>query len=249
MSKFRLDRLITVDVVEPVRQIFGEPRFATIPILMYHGISDQTLGRHPYFETNTSPAVFASHLRLLRDHGYQAVSLRDAYKALDVYTPAKKLVAITFDDGLRNFYRKAMPVLADYGFSATMFVVSGLVGQHQAFGVEKDFMTWNEVREIEAHGIQIGSHTVSHPRLESLSRERRDRELTDSRKAIEDQLGKAVSVFSYPYAFPEQNRELVSSIRRSLTNAGYEIGVSTAIGTADRNCDRYFLPRIREFAR
>ncbi len=242
MTNLSLDRVVTVGVVGPFRRLFARGRQPAIPILMYHGIGNSLRGaRHPYFETTTSPSIFARHLQQLRDDNYKPVTLRDAVRALGTAMSSQRLVAITFDDGLHDFYANALPLLEKYQFPATMFVVSGFVGSGDG---EKQFMTWSELREVEAQGIQVGSHTVSHPKLWHLNRRDIDRELTESKRTIEDRLGKSIEAFSYPYAFPEQDSSFVVSVRSSLVRAGYDMGVSTMIGSARISSDPYFLPRI-----
>ncbi len=90
-----------------------------IPILMYHGIREGTGNRHPYFETNTSPELFARQMTFLHDRGYDVVSLKDAIGAMTAGENGKRRVVITFDDGYRDFYTHAFPVLERFGFKAT----------------------------------------------------------------------------------------------------------------------------------
>jgi peptidoglycan/xylan/chitin deacetylase (PgdA/CDA1 family) len=97
---------------------------------------------------------------------------------------------------------------------------------------------------LHASGIGIGSHTVSHPDLRLLSDSALDYELTRSKQAIEDAIGDAVRSFAYPYAFPETDRGFVRRLADVLEKRGYEVGVSTIIGTAQRGDNRFFLPRL-----
>ncbi len=203
----------------------------------------------PYFETNTSPAVFEMHLQFLRDRGYSTVCLSEVINALELEKDEQRIAAITFDDGLSDFYTNAFPLLAKYGFNATLFVVSGFVGKRGVGkqgrdGRKQDFMTWQEIREVNTHGVQIGSHTVSHPNLYHTSRQLLECEIKLSKQTIEDNISRPVRSFAYPFAFPEQDRVFVKSLGNLLKGSAYDNGVCTVIGTASRNHNRFFLPRI-----
>jgi peptidoglycan/xylan/chitin deacetylase (PgdA/CDA1 family) len=212
--------------------------------VMYHGINNRSGMTHPYLETNTSPIIFARQMQLLSDLGYRSVDLATAVRMTKSEAGQEKLVVITFDDGLRDFYTHAMQILQDYRFSATMFVVSDFIESRLAHSNGKEFMTWREVREIESLGISIGSHTVSHPRLHTLDPREIIRELVNSKRKIEDELGKAINSFSYPYAFPEQDTAFVEQLRTFLVRVGYRYGVTTVLGSVNRMSDPCFLPRL-----
>jgi peptidoglycan/xylan/chitin deacetylase (PgdA/CDA1 family) len=244
MSHFRIDRTVTLGLTRPVQRVFRDSHPCRIPVLMYHGISRVIGSAHPYFETNTSPTVFARHMQHLREGGYVPVDISTAVNMISSGTCQRKSVVITFDDGFRDFYTHAMPILREHRFPATMFIVSSFMGSRTAHFPSKEFMTWNEMREIDSLGIEIGSHTVNHPHLHSLYRKDVERELEDSKWAIEDQLGKPVSSFSYPYAFPEHDSTFQGQLRQSMRTAGYDYGVTTVLGSANRLSDRYFLPRL-----
>jgi peptidoglycan/xylan/chitin deacetylase (PgdA/CDA1 family) len=216
---------------------------------MYHGIQDGTMTANPYFETNTSPAVFEMHLKFLREQGYSSVCLSEALDALKLEKDNQRIVAITFDDGLSDFYTNAFPLLVKYGFNATLFVVSDFVGKRGIGkdgrdGRRQDFMKWEEIREVNAQGIQIGSHTATHPNLYRTNPQDLECELTESKQTIEDNIGLPVRSFAYPFAFPEQDKKFVQNLRGLLEGSEYDNGVCTVIGTASRSDSRFFLPRI-----
>jgi peptidoglycan/xylan/chitin deacetylase (PgdA/CDA1 family) len=114
-------------------------------------------------------------------------------------------IALTFDDGFRNFRTIAAPLLERYGFPATVFVVSGFCGKNnqwpgQAASVPQlPLMDWAEVREIADRGFTLGAHTVNHPDLCKLAYEDATREMQDCKSEIEHRLGRPVTQFSYPY--------------------------------------------------
>lgn len=243
-DSFRFDRTVTTNVVHPILSLFGSKKSRGIPILMYHGIRNSAEERHPYFETNTRREVFGRHMQFLHEHGFVPVHLAEAVAALQNGPIAKKMVVITFDDGFRDFYSDAFPILAQHGFKATMFIISGMTSERPSLRDGVELMSWSEVREIHKYGIEIGSHTVSHPELVRLPEQAVEHEIHASKQMIEDGLGSQISTFAYPYAFPEYDRSFVKMVRRTLQNSGYSVGVSTIIGTASQRHDKFFLPRL-----
>lgn len=210
---------------------------------MYHSISPVDGTQHPYFETRTSAEVFAQQMQFLSNHGYATVSLADVMAGKDSDSD-KKQVVITFDDGFHDFYTHAFPILGKNGFSATMFIVSTYPREPRLSRNGTGYMTWAEIREIHAHGIRIGSHTATHPQLSTLSEEQVRRELSDSKATIEDELGEKIVSFSYPFAFPEPDTRFTFELQQTLQSCGYENGVSTMIGTARPEGEKFFLPRL-----
>ncbi len=211
---------------------------------MYHGINTETGNQHPYFETNTSPDAFRGHLNALAKDNYTTVDLDGALSAIQSAGDDTRKVVITFDDGYRNFYDKAFPLLIEKGFQATLFIVTGLTGTQRVSKNETEYMTWSEVREVHARGIRIGSHTVGHGKLWHMTPAQINEQLRTSKEAIEDNLGAPVTSFAYPYAFPAQDKRFVQLLRDCLQRHGYRNGVVTTIGTARKGVDCYFLPRL-----
>lgn len=240
----RLDRALSVRFVHPVSRLLNLRTEPQVPILMYHGICDAKGAKHPYFETATALQVFADQMQFLHDNGYATIDLTEALASLEGRGRDQKRVVITFDDGYRDFYTRAFPILMRYGFSATVFVVTDFARRRRSNGNRAEYMTWQEICELRSCGIRIGSHTVTHPELQRLSAEQITLELGKSKQVIEEQLGGPVQSFSYPYAFPEQDRNFVGLLKEILQGCGYENGVSTIIGTATRQHDRFFLPRL-----
>lgn len=210
---------------------------------MYHKMQEGTGGRRPYFETRMSPRIFESHLQYLASHGYHTIELGQATDSISASAPSKAVV-VTFDDGYRDFYTDAFPLLMQFGFSATVFLITSFVGSHPSGKESSEYMSWNEVREAHARGITFGSHTVTHPDLQQLTAEGIDRELAISKLTIEDELGCKVQSFSYPNAFPRHNRQLIDRMRSALWSFGYDNAATTMIGTATSHCDCFALPRL-----
>lgn len=237
----RLDRLATLGVFRPLARLRasgGHPRDA---ILMYHSVSVAIDAvRHPYFQTTTTPREFDAQLQMLGDGGRRVVTLAEV--ALGRSDAGR--IAITFDDGYADFASEAFPRLAARAYPATVFLATDYVGEVALTFNGRACLTWPQVRELHAKGVEFGSHTASHPQLQDVSPARLTAELAQSKAIIEDRLGAAVAAFSYPYAFPQSDTAFCSRLRDTLRRCGYCYGVSTIIGTVHPNSDRLALPRV-----
>jgi peptidoglycan/xylan/chitin deacetylase (PgdA/CDA1 family) len=246
MPALRLDRLLTLHFFRPLRHVGLAGSKVRLPILMYHSISDEAEKNvPPYYRTATSPELFAAHLALLRAHGYEVLGLRDGLEKFQRGDSANaKLAVITFDDGFRDFYTAALPVLRRYNFGATVFLPTAFIGKERRSFKGRECMTWDEVRESQQAGIEFGSHTVHHPKLYELNLPQLRTELAESRKTIEEKLGRAVSSFAYPFAFPSADRSFVKVFVETLKETGYGCNVTTKIGLAKKTDDPFTLKRL-----
>ncbi|MGA8764170.1 MAG: polysaccharide deacetylase family protein [Candidatus Sulfotelmatobacter sp.] len=242
---FRFDRFATLYLVDPLRRHAAD-RQPSIPILMYHSVSEDAETRvHPYYRTATSPQQFAAQMKYLHENGYRTASLAEIVDQLQGQAAmADKRVVVTFDDGYRDFYREAFPVLNRFAFSATVFLPTAFVGARTQQFKGRDCLTWSEVCELQRYGIQFGSHTVNHPQLRELSAPAINEEIATSKKTIEEKLGCGVDSFAYPYAFPQTDTDFKKMLRESLGQAGYQNGVCTIVGRASRGSDPFFMERL-----
>ena len=240
---FRFDRFLTLHFFHPIAKRRRPQEGLKVPILMYHGIGGlQKKGSHFYYETATSPEVFAAHMAFLKGDGYRAAGLNElAGLFSNPERSIEKCVVITFDDGLADFITAALPVLNRHGFSATVFLPAGLMGQ-EVNG--QACMTWDEVRESAAKGTTFGSHSLTHPKLTGLDASGLEHEIRHSKEKIESELGQGIDSFSYPYAFPEQDAGFLKRCEEFLVKSGYSSGVTTIIGAAAQMDNRYFLKRL-----
>ncbi len=241
----RLDRWLTLAVARPLARLWPVDDEPHIPILMYHSISDDVDRElHPYFRTVTSPRRFAQQVELLRRAGYESLRLSDAVRRLrhGMHKAGQRSVVITFDDGLRDFRTQAMPLLEQAGFVATVFLSTDHLDKRFLTG--RDCLSRAEVRALADHGVEFGSHSASHRRLVELPRQELMRELKGSRAEIEDIIGRAVTQFSYPYRFPEEDRRFIRVFAELLAESGYSAGVTTAIGRSRSADPALFLPRL-----
>lgn len=209
---------------------------------MYHQVTDQAM---PSFQKySVTPKAFTRQMDWLARAGYVPItlnSLLDA-RAGGGGMPARPVI-ITFDDGFQDCFRHAVPILVEHGFTATFYVVAGLMGQSsrwllQERGFEFPLMSWAQARELEHYGLICGSHTMSHPHLAELSADECRKELFRSRGELEDQLGHAVEHLAYP--FGSRNTE----VKNIAAEAGYRSACSVRVGLSGADDDPLALHRV-----
>jgi peptidoglycan/xylan/chitin deacetylase (PgdA/CDA1 family) len=210
-----------------------------LPILYYHHVGEK---REPFGHRRLwiSSERFAEQLAFLAAAGYRCVTLRDALPLLRGEGDARRTVVLSFDDGYENFYRHAYPMLQRHGFAATVFVVTGEVGGASRWdeGFETALMDWKQITEVHRHGIEIGSHSVSHPRLTAVPIEVAKRELLQSRLELEDRLGAAAPTFAYPYG------QRSPSIQKLVEESGYRVACSILRGNVHAPAEMLHLKRV-----
>ena len=188
-----------------------KPDSVRVPILVYHSVFPHHPGQtHEQRVLDVDPTVFTEQMQYLVNGGYHVISFEQLVDALDgrANLPARPVV-ITFDDGWENQYRHAFPVLRKLGMPATFFVFTSVIDH------DPRNMTWTELREMQAAGMTIGSHTRTHPILPDDHRGLAF-EVDSSRADIRRHLGSAPLFFAYP--FGAWDRRALSEAR----HAGYE---------------------------
>lgn len=242
--KIRFDRLITL-ALNVLKTSQGNYH---LPVLMYHSVDKCITDTRPYYSTEISTTKFEKHLIFLIENKYRVCILKEIKDILslvndDMY---KKCVIITFDDGYKNFYDNAYPLLTKYNLPATLFVPSGLIpesGYGQFEGAH--LMNWLQIRECANQQlIDIESHSLMHTRLTELNFDMLKQELSQSKSIIENRIQKEVTSFSYPFRFPDENKSFISLLCALYKESGYTISVTTRIGTVHRGDNMYILKRI-----
>ena len=243
---FRLDRFLTLYFFQPLLKRNRLQTEAVIPILMYHSISDDPEpGISSYYRITTSPKRFREHMVWLYERGYSVIGLDEALRQFEIKkTNLNHHVVLTFDDGYYDFLNQAWPILENFGYTATVFLPTAFIGEDRLQFKRRHCMTWSEARELINCRISFGSHTVSHPKLYRLPWDEICRELRDSRLQIEDKLQTPVPFFSYPFAFPQEDRSYRRCFRQKLIDQGYLLSVTTIIGRARLNDDLLCLMRL-----
>ena len=214
---------------------------AKTPIFGYHNIGQSP--RHSRFKLlYVDPEKFSRQLWTLRRLGLRGVSMSEGIRQLRSNTKGN-LVILTFDDGYVDTLTQALPVLRKFGFTATCYVVSDAIGAHNRWDADqlqevKPLMSHAHLQQWLAAGMEIGSHSRSHPRLHELDNEAADREIAGSRAQLCAQFGVPVEHFAYPYgSFKDDTVGLVK-------RAGYSSAVSVVAGVARPTDDPYRLPRM-----
>jgi peptidoglycan/xylan/chitin deacetylase (PgdA/CDA1 family) len=211
-------------------------RELVVPILMYHRINVAPASAPAISRRLTvRPAEFARQMTWLKRRGYRTVTQRQLFEALMHGKPiGARPIMLTFDDGYRDVFARAAPVLVRLGMRATAYVISGRVSNG-----DPSFLTWSMLRALEFRGVEIGSHTVSHRDLTTLSNAQARDELRRSRQMLERVLDHPVPWLAYPFgAF---DRRIEAMARR----AGYALAVTTRAGAVQSARAPLALRRIR----
>lgn len=218
----------------PFRKVRQVPKTVEVPVLAYHRLtprlaSPSVESRDPYLLAESS---FREQIQYLHTKGYHSLSLTDfvAHVTGQAVLPRKPVI-ITFDDGYESEYSLAYPILRNYGFTATFFVVVGWIGR-------LGMLSWDQIEEMSRNGMAIDSHTLSHPYLTELSREQIKVELSESKAILEGKMGKPVAFLGIPGGM---YNNLVKEVAQET---GYMAVVTSSLGTNNCRSDLYSLNRI-----
>ena len=199
-------------------------------ILNYHMVKPE------FSSLAIDPEDFEQQLVYLQNHGYTTISPSELYAAIEGREALpKNPVLITFDDGYKDNYTIAFPLLKKYHMKATIFVVTNLIGTNA------NYFTWDEAREMEKSGISIESHTATHRSLTDLSDDDIIRELVGSREKAESELGHPVEYIAYPTG--TYNLHIAKLVRE----AGYKAAFTIKYSNVDYNSNIYALERVPVF--
>jgi peptidoglycan/xylan/chitin deacetylase (PgdA/CDA1 family) len=206
-----------------------------VPIFIYHSVRPHIEGEDAEQEAyDVTPELLESELKYLKDNGYTTIS-PDQLELLirgATTTPAKPVI-LSFDDGWRNQYKYAFPLLEKYGDTATFYVFTNPI-QHDL----PHYMTFDMLREMDKAGMTIGSHTITHPLLSTLTPEALRKEIEGSKVTLEANLGKPVKHFASPFGYTS------ATIQGIIKDAGYETGRTTYKGVYHSREDLYSLTGI-----
>lgn len=205
-----------------------------VPILTYHSVLDYKPEQIKTFTKITvTPAMLDKQFAYLKENSYHVISLNALLNHIERGTPLPpKAVVITFDDGWEAQYLHALPILKKYGYTATFFIFTHAIGRN------KHFFTWEQVKELDALGMTIGSHSKTHPYLTKITDPAKlAAEIADSKSIIESQLGKKVRFFAYP--FGQYNNATLEAVQI----AGYD----AARGTYNGNYTKNDLYKLKSF--
>jgi len=191
-------------------------------------------------------ATFERHCRFFRRH-FNVVPLTELIGRLERGHPLNRHLAITFDDGYRDNFDNARPILQKLGLPATFFVVSGWMGGDEwpwwdrERNVRHPWMTWRQVRELSRDGFDVGAHTRTHVDLGVVSVDVAREEIAGARADLEDRLERNIDLFAYPYGRPANLSEANRAIVR---DSGFRCCCSCHGGLTPADTDPFRLQRI-----
>ena len=209
-----------------------------IPILTYHSIDDSGS------VLSTPTHKFRDQMQILQDRRFNIISLKNLINLIRNKQPlSSKTVVITFDDGYKNFYLTAYPILKEFGFSATVFLVPGYIGKTSKWNTTLrgmtvlDLLEWSQIKEMANKGIDFGAHSMTHKALAKLSLEEARQEIIKSKLVIEEHINHDVTIFCYPYG-------ITNSQVKEIVQAEFQGACGTYMGFVGIDSDIYELPRI-----
>jgi len=224
-------------VTRLIPRLLGAPR----PIaLMYHSVSPGRLT--PAWPWAVSMRAFRDQLDLLQDGGWRSVTVSELALSAGAYS-TDRLVAITFDDGFLDNL-PAFEEITRRGMKATLYVVSGSVGSPPGWPATSEprpttrLLNDEELRALQRAGIEIGSHSVNHPRLTQVRNDSLQQELAVSKESLEGILGAQVSTFAYPFG------DWDARCAAAVQEAGYRSACTTQSGWALHDGDPFAIRRL-----
>jgi peptidoglycan/xylan/chitin deacetylase (PgdA/CDA1 family) len=214
-----------------------------VPILLYHSISAHATPQYKRWAIR--PDTFAAHMAYLHDRHYTPMTVTQLAQAMtegSARLPDRPVV-VTVDDGLADFYTGALPVLTHYGFPATLYITTGFVGGtsrwlSRAGEGMRPMLTWSQITDVRASGIECGAHSHIHPQLDILSPAAARDEIFHCKGELEQQLGQQVATFAYPHGYYS------AAVRRLVQEAGYSSACAVKHAMSATTDDRFALARI-----
>ena len=232
--------------VVAVSRILSRPDLAARRlILSYHSVHS----RHHFASTN--PIQFIKQLVWLNENT-RVLPLRDVIDGL-ASSDGRPAVALTFDDGYEDNHSQALPILRDFGFSATFFITVGFLEKDPivrerfsslwSCGLDDVIpLSWGQVEDLRSSGMEVGSHSYSHRNLAIMSSAEAERELQESRDAIRRRLGDPVDLFAYPFGKPRIH--FTSATVDLVRAAGYRGAVAVTSRAIKDSDSLYSVPRF-----
>lgn len=212
-----------------------------IPVLIYHSVAaEPPAWIAPY---TVSPKTFRAHLDQIVAAGLDALTVSQLADGLAGRIPLPpRPVAITLDDGFADSLSVAALALAERSLPATLYATTRALGGAGPVPATRlgpaDMLTWRDLRELEELGVEIGSHSLTHPPLDVVPRTTAAAEITESKKVLEDALGHRVRSFAYPHGFYDRHAKAV------VTDAGYESAVAVRNAHTSAADDPMALARL-----
>lgn len=233
-------------VVKEIPLMLTRYNTITVPILMYHSISSQATKRFRPFAV--PPLLFARQMDYLYRQAYTPMSATQLVGALFAEEAARKPlperpVVITFDDGYADFFSETLPVLNRYRFTATLYITTAFINDtgrwlRREGETARPMLTWDQITEVNARGIEIGAHSHRHFQLDTLPLALAQAEIVQSKRILEDRLGSAVHSFAYPFGYSSP------AVRRLVRGAGFTSACAVKHTLSSPGNDPFALARL-----
>ena len=217
-----------------------------IPVIMYHRVINNPENEGVY-GTYIYEDMFKKHLQYLKDKNYTVITFKDLDKIgwRNRFEKDRKYIILTFDDGYKDNYDLAFPILKEFNFKATIFLMGSLTYNEWDVkaGGEKEFplMSVEMIKEMQDYGIEFGAHTFNHPKINTLSNEEIEHQIVDVKKPLEEKIGKEIITFAYPYGI------LNDYAKEMAKKADYTFALATDSGSVCLSDDLYQIRRIAIF--
>jgi peptidoglycan/xylan/chitin deacetylase (PgdA/CDA1 family) len=220
-------------------------------VLVYHRVT--VPGAGALLPDSVTLARFRDQMRFLRENSYHPLTLGSLAALIEAgQTPPQHSVAVTFDDGYLDTFANAFPVLDAHRIPATVFLAARYIGSAAPFpwlGRQDGGMpmSWQQVRQLQQAGMEIASHTYSHPFTPFLNKEELRRELSRSKEEIECRIGEPVPSLALPYSFPLRHPRwplFRDHLGEALNEAGYRCCCTMQRGHVGPHQDLFALRRI-----
>jgi len=226
-----------------LEQVGRALRIGGVPVLAYHSLDD--LGS----TMSMPPRSFRRQMQYLKRVGFSSILLSELVEDIRAGRPLREdSFVLTFDDGFRNVYEVAFPILQELDFTATVFPVTGYMGttcgwdvghRNRRVGAHRlELLTWRQVDEMSRRGFEFGSHGAGHLRLTEISSDAVRDDLKRSKAELEDRLGCPCPLFCYPYG------EVDEPVRDIVRQTGFVAAATLWFGRTVASSDLYSLPRV-----
>lgn len=202
----------------------------TVMVLNYHKVVDE------HMSLSVPLADFEQHMKWLQEYGYTSITPEELYNFIvNGSELPEKPVLITFDDGYKDNYTNAYPIMKKYGFKGTIFVVTGFLG------VYDNYLTWEQAGELAENGFSIESHTHNHKSMTEASDDDISKELAKSRDTLKEKLGVEADFIAYPTG--TYNLHIAELVKE----AGYKGAFTIKYDNASRDSNVYAIERVPIF--
>lgn len=217
-----------------------------VPVVMYHRVIN-IVENEGFHGTYIYEDIFRKYLKYLKENNYEVITFKDLEKISwrNRFNLNKKYIILTFDDGYVDNYKIAFPILKEFGFTATIFLMAESTYNEWDVNAsnEKAFplMTKEMILEMQNYGIEFGAHTFNHPKINKISNQEIEYQVIECKKILEEKIGEKIIIFAYPYGI------LNDYAKEMAKKAGYTFAVATDSGPVCLSDDLFQIRRIAIF--